>query len=86
MGEATGLLFASGTALFFQLGLLWPHFMEFAGSIIGPAFALKEYAFFIKAIFLGMYVYGWERLSPLANRHLGRPERFAFVLISPPST
>ncbi len=45
--KATGLLFAvgavSGTALSFELGLLWPRFMEFAGSIIGPAFALEGF-------------------------------------------
>src|SRR2546421_3859432 len=44
-GKATGLLFAigavSGTALSFELGLLWPRFMEFAGSVIGPAFVLE---------------------------------------------
>jgi cytochrome bd ubiquinol oxidase subunit I len=54
----------SGTALSFELGLLWPRFMEFAGPLIGPAFALEGYAFFIEAIFLGLYLYGWERLTP----------------------
>jgi cytochrome bd ubiquinol oxidase subunit I len=66
--RATGLTFAigavSGTALSFERGLLWPHFMAFAGGIIGPAFALEGYAFFIEAIFLGLYLYGWDRLSP----------------------
>ncbi len=75
--KATGLLFAvgavSGTALSFELGLLWPHFMEFCGSIIGPAFALEGYAFFIEAIFLGLYLYGWDRLSPLAHWLTGIP-------------
>ncbi len=69
--KVTGLLFAigavSGTALSFELGLLWPTFMEFAGGIIGAAFALEGYAFFIEAIFLGLYLYGWNRLSPLAH-------------------
>jgi cytochrome bd ubiquinol oxidase subunit I len=54
----------SGTALSFELGLLWPGFMAFAGPLIGPAFALEGYAFFIEAIFLGLYLYGWERLTP----------------------
>ncbi len=67
-GKATSLLFAigavSGTALSFELGLLWPRFMAFAGAIIGSAFALEGYAFFLEAIFLGLYLYGWERLSP----------------------
>src|SRR4029079_5814395 len=57
----------SGTALSFELGLLWPRFMAFAGPLIGPAFALEGYAFFIEAIFLGLYLYGWERLSPRAH-------------------
>lgn len=75
--KATGLLFAigavSGTALSFELGLLWPRFMEFSGSIIGPAFALEGFAFFIEAIFLGLYLYGWNRLSPLAHWFAGIP-------------
>ncbi|MEW6734971.1 MAG: cytochrome ubiquinol oxidase subunit I [Acidobacteriota bacterium] len=70
-GKATALTFAigavSGTALSFELGLLWPHFMAFAGSIIGPAFALEGYAFFIEAIFIGLYLYGWDRLSAKAH-------------------
>lgn len=76
-GKATGILFAigavSGTALSFELGLLWPAFMEFAGSTIGPAFTLEAYAFFIEAIFLGLYLYGWERLSPLGHWLCGIP-------------
>jgi cytochrome bd ubiquinol oxidase subunit I len=54
----------SGTALSFELGLLWPRFMAFAGPLVGPAFALEGYAFFLEAIFLGLYLYGWERLPP----------------------
>jgi cytochrome d ubiquinol oxidase subunit I len=75
--RATALLFAvgavSGTALAFELGLLWPRFMEFAGGVIGPAFALEGYAFFIEAIFLGLYLYGWDRLSPRAHWLCGFP-------------
>lgn len=66
--KATGILFAigavSGTALAFELGLLWPSFMAFAGSTLGTSFTLEGYAFFMEAIFLGLYLYGWERLSP----------------------
>jgi cytochrome d ubiquinol oxidase subunit I len=69
--KATAVLFAigavSGTALSFELGLLWPGFMAMAGAMIGPAFALEGYAFFVEAIFLGLYLYGWERLSPRAH-------------------
>jgi len=60
--KATGLLFAigavSGTALSFELGLLWPPFMRMAGPVIGPAFALEGDAFFLEAIFLGLSLYG----------------------------
>lgn len=57
----------SGTALSFELGLLWPRFMAFAGALIGPAFAFEGFAFFVEAIFLGLYLYGWDRLSPRAH-------------------
>jgi len=71
--KGTAVLFAigaiSGTVLSFQLGLLWPGFMAWAGPIIGLAFSLEGFAFFTEAIFLGLYLYGWGRLSPAA--HLG---------------
>lgn len=73
--RATALTFAigavSGTALSFELGLLWPRFMAFAGGVIGPAFALEGYAFFLEAIFLGLYLYGWEKLGPRAHLAAG---------------
>ena len=59
----------SGTVLSFQLGLLWPGFMAWAGPIVGLAFSIEGFAFFTEAIFLGIYLYGWRRLSPAA--HLG---------------
>src|SRR5687768_2191849 len=69
--KATALTFAvgavSGTALAFELGLLWPRFMLFAGPTIGSAFTLEAFAFFLEAIFLGLYLYGWDRLSPRAH-------------------
>ncbi len=80
--KAFAILFAvgavSGTILSFELGLLWPRFMEFAGGIIGMPFSAEGFAFFIEAIFLGLYLYGWDRLSParpLADRHPGRHQR-----------
>ena len=69
----------SGTVLSFELGLLWPGFMEFAGPIIGMPFSLEGFAFFTEAIFLGIYLYGWDRISPrahlLAGRHGGGQRR-----------
>lgn len=71
--RGTAILFAvgavSGTVLSFELGLLWPGFMGFAGAIIGMPFSLEGFAFFTEAIFLGVYLYGWDRISPQA--HLG---------------
>lgn len=65
--RGTAVLFAvgavSGTVLSFELGLLWPEFMKWAGSIIGLPFALEGYAFFTEAIFLGIYLYGWDKVS-----------------------
>ena len=57
----------SGTVLSFELGLLWPQFMEWAGPIIGMPFSLEGFAFFTEAIFLGIYLYGWNRVSPRAH-------------------
>lgn len=66
--KGTAILFAvgavSGTVLSFELGLLWPGFMEFAGPIIGMPFSMEGFAFFLEAIFLGVYLYGWDRISP----------------------
>lgn len=59
---ATGAV--SGTALSFQLGLLWPGFMKHAGPIIGMPFSLEGAAFFLEAIFLGLFLYGWDKLGP----------------------
>lgn len=52
----------SGTIISFQMNLLWPHFMEFASPIIGLPFALEGFAFLIEALFLGIYLYSWDRL------------------------
>src|SRR3990172_6953238 len=69
--QGTAVLFAvgavSGTVLSFELGLLWPQFMEWAGPIIGIPFSLEGFAFFTEAIFLGVYLYGWDRISSRAH-------------------
>jgi cytochrome d ubiquinol oxidase subunit I len=73
--KGTAILFAvgavSGTVLSFELGLLWPGFMELAGGIIGMPFSLEGFAFFTEAIFLGIYLYGWDRISPRAHLWAG---------------
>ena len=63
----------TGTILSFELGLLWPRFMEQWGEVFGFAFALEGVAFFIEAIFIAIYVYGWDRLSPRAHLMTGIP-------------
>lgn len=69
--KGTAILFAvgavSGTVLSFELGLLWPTFMRHAGPIIGMPFSLEGFAFFTEAIFLGVFLYGWNRIPPLAH-------------------
>ncbi len=76
--RGTAILFAvgavSGTVLSFELGLLWPTFMEHAGPVIGMPFSLEGLAFFLEAIFLGIYLYGWDRVS-------GRVHLLAGVLV-----
>jgi cytochrome d ubiquinol oxidase subunit I len=66
--RGTAVMFAvgavSGTVLSFELGLLFPRFMEHAGAIIGMPFSLEGFAFFTEAIFLGLYLYGRERVAP----------------------
>jgi cytochrome bd ubiquinol oxidase subunit I len=69
--KGTAVLFAvgavSGTVLSFELGLLFPKFMEQAGPVIGMPFSLEGFAFFTEAIFLGLYLYGWKRFSPVLH-------------------
>lgn len=73
--KGAAILFAvgavSGTVLSFELGLLWPRFMELAGPIIGLPFSLEGFAFFFEAIFLGVYLYGWNHVSPRVHLAAG---------------
>ena len=73
--KGTAIMFAvgavSGTVLSFELGLLWPSFMAYAGPIIGIPFSLEGLAFFVEAIFLGIYLYGWERVPKTVHWFAG---------------
>ena len=75
--KGLAILFAvgavSGTVLSFALGLFWPGLMGRWGSVIGLPFALEAFAFFIEAIFLGIYLYGWDRLTPWQHWWSGVP-------------
>ena len=68
----------TGTILSFEMGLLWPGFMGTFGAVFGLGFALEGFSFFVEAIFIGIYVYGWNRMSPRAHfveRHPDRARR-----------
>jgi cytochrome d ubiquinol oxidase subunit I len=70
--KVSAVLFAigavSGTVLSFEMGLLWPGLMGRFGDVLGLGFALEGLSFFVEAIFLGIYLYGWDRMPP--RRHL----------------
>ena len=69
--KAVAVMFAvgavSGTVLTFEFGLLWPRFMDRFGDAFGVAFAIEGIFFFLEAIFIAIYIYGWDRLSPKAH-------------------
>jgi len=63
----------TGTILSFEFGLLWPEFMARFGEVFGIGFALEGISFFVEAIFIAIYVYGWDRLSRRAHFLTGIP-------------
>jgi cytochrome d ubiquinol oxidase subunit I len=63
----------TGTILSFEMGLLWPNFTATFGGVFGLGFAIEGFSFFLEAIFIGIYVYGWDRLSPRAHFVSGIP-------------
>lgn len=63
----------TGTILSFEMGLLWPGFMGAFGDVFGLGFALEGFSFFVEAIFIAVYVYGWDRLSPRVHLLSGLP-------------
>jgi cytochrome d ubiquinol oxidase subunit I len=75
--KAAAVLFAvgavTGTVLSFEMGLLWPRFMERYGDVFGTGFAIEGIFFFTEAIFIAIYIYGWKRLSGWAHFWSGVP-------------
>jgi cytochrome bd ubiquinol oxidase subunit I len=63
----------TGTILSFEMGLLWPQFTSTFGSVFGLGFAIEGFSFFMEAIFIGIYIYGWDRLSPRLHFLSGIP-------------
>jgi cytochrome d ubiquinol oxidase subunit I len=75
--KAFAVMFAigavTGTVLSFELGLLWPEFMGRWGAVIGLPFTMEGFAFFVEAIFAGIYLYGWDRLPKKIHWLTGWP-------------
>ena len=69
----------TGTILSFEMGLLWPDFTATFGSVFGLGFAIEGFSFFLEAIFIGIYIYGWDRLSPRAHFLSGIPIAIAGI-------
>jgi cytochrome d ubiquinol oxidase subunit I len=63
----------TGTILSFEFGILWPNFVGTFGSVFGLGFALEGFSFFVEAIFIAIYVYGWDRLKPRTHWLTGAP-------------
>ena len=82
--KVAAVLFAvgavSGTILSFEMGLLWPEFMRRFGDVMGVPFALEGIAFFLEAIFLGIYLYGWGRMPARQHRAVLVPIALSGVL------
>lgn len=81
--KALAVLFAigavSGTILSFEFGILWPRWMSTYGDVMGLPFAIEGFAFFTEAIFVGIYLYGWDRLPPRVHLWSGVPIGIAGV-------
>lgn len=81
--KVAGVLFAvgavSGTILSFEMGILWPRLMGEFGAVLGLPFALEGFAFFIEAIFLGIYLHAWDQLTPMRHLASGIPIAIAGI-------
>src|SRR6188472_4506498 len=75
--QVMGVTFAvgavTGTVLSFEMGLLWPGLLGRFGDVFGLPFAIEGIAFFLEAIFVAIYIFGWDRLNPRVHLWLGLP-------------
>jgi cytochrome bd ubiquinol oxidase subunit I len=82
--HAAGLLFAvgavTGTVLSFEMGLLWPGFTKTFGDVFGLPFAIEGIAFFLEALLVAIYIYGWRRLKPWTHFWFGVPIPFVALI------
>ena len=69
----------TGTILSFELGLLWPVWIADFGNVFGLGFTLEGFSFFLEAIFIGIYAYGWDRMPARAHFLCGIPIAVAGV-------
>ncbi|MHB9863636.1 cytochrome ubiquinol oxidase subunit I [Streptomyces sp. YIM S03343] len=63
----------TGTVLSFEFGLLWPRMMGRWGDVFGLGFGVEAWAFFLEAVLIAVYLYGWRRLKPWTHFWLGVP-------------
>jgi cytochrome bd ubiquinol oxidase subunit I len=70
----------TGTVISFEFGLLWPGMMGKWGDVIGVAFGIEGWAFFLEAILIAIYIYGWKRMRPWAHFLVGLPLPFIAVV------
>lgn len=70
----------TGTVLSFELGLLWPGMMGRWGDVFGLGFGVEAWAFFLEAILIAIYLYGWRRLKPWTHFWLGLPLPLAALM------
>ncbi|ROQ35827.1 cytochrome bd-I ubiquinol oxidase subunit 1 apoprotein [Streptomyces sp. PanSC19] len=70
----------TGTVLSFEFGLLWPGLMGRWGDVFGIGFGVEAWAFFLEAVLIAIYLYGWRRLKPRTHFLLGLPLPFAALL------
>ncbi len=82
--HVAGLTFAvgavTGTVLSFEMGLLWPGFTKVFGDVFGLPFAIEGIAFFLEALLVAIYIYGWRRLKPWTHFWLGFPIPFVAII------
>ena len=82
--QAMGVLVAvgavTGTVLSFEMGLLWPGLMRQYGAVLGFPFGVEGIFFFLEAIFAGIYLWGWRRLTPWAHFWSGMPIAVSGIL------
>lgn len=76
-----GVAIPTGTIAGTRLALLWPGFMEVIGKVMSLPFQIEIYAFFIEALFMSIYVYAADRLTPLM-----RITAVIFIVIGAPAS